>query len=99
MTEFKTTIGKAGCHIENLGSLLTQLDIQFGDVTDGKIRIPIEKVPTLVGLTWEKMKETFLECEGKELVVEFGDTVSANAIETILKLILNFLPGANKPTV
>jgi len=98
MTEFKTTIGKAGCHIENVGQLLEQLDVQFGDTTDGKIHIPIEKVPTLVGLTWDKLKETFLECEGKELVIEFGDTPTMNLLEQLLKLLLNMLPQS-KPTV
>ena len=92
MSEFKTAIGKAGCHVVNIGELLEQLDIQFGDATTSKIKIPIEKAPALVGLFWNKLQESFQECEGKELVIDFGDSAGANIAEQILKMLLNFFP-------
>lgn len=94
MTEFKTKLGNVGCHTINLGELLGQIDSQVLTVEGDKIKIPIDKVPVLLGITWTKLKETFRECEGKELVIEFGDTTSTNMIETLLKFLLELLPKA-----
>ena len=92
MTEFKTTIGKAGCHIVNIGELLEQLDIQFGDATEKKIKIPLEKVPALIGIFWSSIQESFAQCEGKELVIDFGNSPASNFAEQLLKALLSFFP-------
>lgn len=96
MEEFKTNLGKVGCHTINVGELFVQLDTQFGSEEEGKVKIPVEKLPEVLGITWGKLKETFLECEGKELVVDFGDTPGANAFESLFKFLLEILPNSQK---
>lgn len=92
MTEFKTKVGSVGCHTVNIGELLMQIDTQFAVGDDPKIKIPVEKLPLFIGLLWSKIQETFRECEGREVEIDFGDSAGANAIENLLKLALTLLP-------
>ena len=89
--EFKSNVGRVGCHTINIGELLQNIDINFA-TSEQKISIPVEKLPLLAGMVWSKLRETFQECEGKTLVIEFGDSAGANAMEAILKLLLEILP-------
>lgn len=91
-TEFKTPIGRIGCHTVNLGEFFQSLDSQFGNEVDGKVKIPFEKWFTLMGLAWNKIQETYQECEGKEIVIEFGSTPFANVMEQLVKAALTFIP-------
>lgn len=97
MTEFKTKLGHIGCHTVNLGEIFQQVDNQVIVVEENKIKIPLDKLPLLGGMIWSKLQESFLECEGKELVIDFGDTKSADMAENFLKFLLGFLPGQSKP--
>lgn len=82
---------RSGCFIENFGELLQEIGT-FADPNDeGTIKIPSDKLPALFGKIWLKIKESFNECEGKEVVIEFGDSPSANLAETVITFILNFL--------
>lgn len=92
MTDFKSKVGQSGCHIINIGELLEQIDNQVLVVDGDKIKIPSDKIALLIGIIYSKLQETFRECEGKELVIDFGDSVAANTIEAFLKLLLDMLP-------
>jgi hypothetical protein len=93
--QFNTSIGKSGCHIMNVAELLMKIDVQFYDENEKTIKVPLEKVPLLAGIVWSKLKETFEECEGKEIVIDFGDSPTSNAIESFLKFLLDMLPQAD----
>lgn len=94
----KTVFGKAGCHMVNLGELLEELDVEFGNDETGKIVIPVDKLLKLAGLVWAKLQETFRECEGKELQIDFGDSVAANTAESLMGLLLGFLAPKDDKT-
>jgi len=86
--EFKGAVGKAGCHIENVGELLQEFDGRFVS-EDGKVvKLGTDQVFQLMGMLYNKFAETLLECEGKELTIEFGDSATANLAEQILQFIL-----------
>lgn len=91
-----TKLGTSGCFVRNLGELLEQIDVQFSE--GDKIKIPIEKIPILVGLVWNRIQSTFEECEGKQISIEFGDSAAANAIEGLLKLLLDLMPKDGNQT-
>lgn len=92
MEKFNTKLGNVGCHTVNIGLLLQQIDAQFVDATGEKIKIPVEKVPLLLGILYNKIKQSFEECEGKKLEIDLGSTTTANAIENLLKFLLELLP-------
>jgi hypothetical protein len=88
MEETKSVFGQAGCHIENVGELLQEFDLRFvGE--DGKvIKISGDEALQLVRMLWLKLQETFEECEGKTIEIEFGNSGTANLLEIVLKTIL-----------
>lgn len=92
MTEFKSKVGTAGCFTVNIGELLEQIDAQVISVDGNKIKIPVDKLPLFGGIIWSKLQESFRECEGKELIIDFGDSPVANAAEAFLRLLLDMLP-------
>lgn len=80
----------------NLAELLMKIDVQFYNEKEDKIKVPLEKVPLLAGIFWSKLKETFAECEGKDIVIDFGDSPTSNAIEGFLKFLLDMLPQVDE---
>lgn len=94
--EFKSGFGRSGCHIENIGEMLQEFDVKY--VTDeGKvIKLNGEAVLALMGDLYVKFEETMLECEGKQIEIEFGDSVTANLLEQIVKFVLSFATKEGK---
>lgn len=82
-------LSQVGCHVTNVGELLEQVGSYVDD--SGVIRIPASKLPVLAGLFFLKLEETFLECEGKPIVIEIGDSSTANIAENAIVTIANFL--------
>ena len=85
MGELKSKVGKAGCHIENVGELLQEFDADFITESGNVINLTAEQYFDLLQLLMNKFKETMLECEGKEVKIDFGDGPVANILEGILK--------------
>lgn len=96
--EFKSGFGKAGCHIENIGELLQEFDAEFVDEVGGPVKLEGTDVLKLMGLLYNKFVETFAECEGREVVIEFGDSVGANLAESLVKLILDLAKSSAPDT-
>jgi len=90
MTDFNSGFGKAGCHMENVGELLQQFDADYVTEDGNVIKLTGEAVLSLMGDLYGKLEETMLECEGKQLQIEFGDSAAANLIEQLIKFILQF---------
>jgi hypothetical protein len=95
MNEFKSNIGKAGCHIENVGELIQSFDDKYVDVDGKVVKISGEVALKLMGDLFRKLQETFDECEGKEIQIEFGDSPTANFAEQLVRFILDFSGGGN----
>ena len=85
------SLEKAGCHIENVGELLKEVGAFADPLDNGTIKIPADKIPVLAGKIWLKLEETFRECEGKEIKIEFGDTAGATLAENAIVIILEHL--------
>lgn len=86
--EFKGAFGKAGCHIENVGELLQEFDTKFVDEAGDVLKLDGGDVLKLMGMLYSKFEETFQECEGKQITIEFGDSATANLAEQLVKFIL-----------
>lgn len=86
--EFNSGFGKAGCHIENVGELLQAFDAQFVDAEGKVVKLDGSDVLKLISMLYGKFEETLLECEGKTIEIEFGDSATANLAETMVKFIL-----------
>lgn len=88
--EYKSGFGRSGCHIENIGELLQEFDAEY--VTDdGKvIKLDGEAVLSLMADLFAKFEETMFECENKTVEIEFGDSVTANLLEQVIKFVLSF---------
>lgn len=93
---FNSPLGKFSCFTINLGELGVSVDTQFGIADKDKVIIPIQKVPYLIGMGWAKAQEAFLECEGKELVIDFGTSPSLNLLEAGLKYLLDLLKSLDE---
>lgn len=98
MSEFKSAFGTAGCFVENVGELFQEFDTEYvGE--DGKvIKLSGEAVFALMADFFGKIQETSLECLGKEIEVEFGDTATANLMEQLVRFVLQFANQTN-PTL
>lgn len=84
--DFKTQYGTIGCYIENFGEVLQAVDADYGD--ENKIKVPVGKLPALLVALYDKVADSLLECEEKQLVIDFGDSVTSNTIETLVMFLL-----------
>jgi hypothetical protein len=85
MNEFKSPIGVVGCYLENVGEFLQEFE-ENNVTTDGKVdKITIAAALTLMQESLNKYKESKLECEGKEVVIDFGDGPIATLLEGLFK--------------
>jgi len=94
-TEFNSSVGKAGCHIENVGELIQAFDSEYVNDEGKVIKIGGEVALAIMGDLFRKLQETFEECEGKEIQVEFGDSPTANLMEQLVQFILKFSETAD----
>ena len=85
---FKSDSGVAGCFIENAGEVIQTFDDTFYDVTEEKVKIKGDDAINLIRLLWGKIEESYSECLGKQVEIEFGDSASANLLETVVKFII-----------
>jgi len=90
MNEFNSGFGKAGCHIENIGELLQAFDENYVAEDGDVIKLSGLGVISLLGDLYDKFVESMQECEGKTIEIEFGDSPTANLLETFVKFILEF---------
>ena len=87
---FNSNIGKAGCHIENVGELIQDFDSDFVTEEGKVIKISGEVALAVMADLFNKLQETFEECEGKTIEIEFGDSATANLLEQLVQFVLNF---------
>lgn len=82
---YKSTFGQAGCHIENIGEILMEFDNKFISEDGGIIKLGVDDYLALTQMLLDKFKESLKECEGKEIVIDFGDGPVANTAEMLLR--------------
>ena len=67
---FKVVLGKSTCYLGNLEELSAELDDVLVEDVDGKIKLGFQGTVAVINAVWAKVKETAMECEGKEIVVD-----------------------------
>ena len=83
-----STLEKAICYENNVLELLRAFKINHVDVTTGKLKVAsFEDGVELIQDLWNKIKETALECENKEIKLDLGDSTVAG----VLKIALGFI--------
>ena len=86
-----TNVGITGCFTIHLGGLLQKIDNSFYEETEDKIKIKTSGLPLLGGLIYKQLEDSFKNCLGKELEIEFGDTATANSIESVVQIIVKYM--------
>lgn len=77
-------IEKGACYSTNLAELLAEGADEFID-SDGKfLKFDFSLAVKLINVFWAKIKETILECEGKEVEIKFPTGPIGVIISTLL---------------
>lgn len=85
MSEFKSPIGTVGCYLENVGEFMQEFE-ENNVTTEGKVdTITVSSALSLMQESLKKYKESKLECEGKTVVIDFGDGPIASVLENLFK--------------
>ena len=77
---------KAGCHTVNVGEFMTELGDKY-ITTDGKIVLNYSTAVKLIQFVYNKVDESFVECEGKELQIGLPSGMSGLILKMVLKTI------------
>lgn len=90
MTDLKNPkIESVTCYLDHLSTSLKQVDALFSE-EDGKLVInDVEDYLALVRLAYKTLVLGLQDCNGKELKIELGDSITANLIESLLTGLLN----------
>lgn len=83
--DFNSAFGKVGCHIENVGEILTQFDSDYVTEDGNIIKLNLAGYIGVSQLLINKLKESMEECEGKTIEIDLGDGPAATVLEGILK--------------
>jgi hypothetical protein len=82
---FKSKFGTIGCYVENFGEFMQEFEENHVN-DDGKVvTLKINSILDLMQETVNKYKESKLECEGKEVEIDFGDGAVATLLENLLR--------------
>ena len=80
----KDTFGKVGCYSANIAELASEINDELVVDEGGKIKISFFGWIKLIQVFWNKIKETAVECEGKEVEVNLPDGIIGNVVNTLL---------------
>lgn len=84
----KLTVDEIGCHIQNVGDVLVQLDAHVTD-DNSKIVIKPSQVPKLLVFLYDSLVDSLKECEDKDLVLDFGNSALSNTFEGVITTFIN----------
>lgn len=69
----KDVLGDASCYIGNFAELTEDLSEVMVEDEQGKVILDFEGAVNVIQVTWDSVKETALECAGKEIEVRLPD--------------------------
>lgn len=72
------------CYGSNLAELANTIDDQFVTEEGDIVKMDVTTVFALIQVLWDKLKETALECEGKEIKVELPNNWVGMALNAAL---------------
>ncbi len=84
---FKDVLSGAECYLGNLEELAGELDEVLVEDEEGQIVLTFDGVKSVVQVVWDKVKETVLECQGKEIVVKLPEGLVGNLLAATLQLL------------
>lgn len=61
------------CYTQNIAELANEMDDQFINEDNDFVEIDVMTVFQILQTVWDQVKETALECEGKEIKVKLPD--------------------------
>lgn len=79
-------VKKAGCHTVNVGEFMSELGDKY-ITTDGKVVLNYATAVKLIQFVYNKVDESFVECEGKELQIGLPTGMFGMILKMVLKTI------------
>ena len=79
-------IQKVECYVTNVSELLQAFEENYIE-ENNTIKINLETLLSILQMLWDKTKETSIECEGKELIVDMPDGVAGSIFKVVLDLL------------
>lgn len=86
MANVKNTLDDVQCYVGNTQELLQDLEGEVFEDDGTVIKFNIEKGGVLAQVLWNQLRETILECEGKQLVVQYPEGFAGAALQLIFQL-------------
>jgi hypothetical protein len=82
--DIKDVLGGIECYTTNLAELIGEVEQEVEVTPDGKIVVDFQGVIDILQIVWNKIKETALECEDKQIEVKLPSGIVGNIIALAL---------------